>query len=185
MREHQGIKTAGDWYWRLWEDQLVILKIKFLKEVRPVCSVQIVLHNNKLVDEGKFFMEEFQLIMNCIEFENHHFVTLNEMMYLGSDHQWVLKSAGRLVDLYNGWIRLAEPEPTHHAGDHWKLGNLILCLYVGCIGKKTAPPRTYSCQSNCAWTWQPFIRNGPNKMTQEGNSQPNLECRINNPVLSF
>lgn len=56
-------------------------------------------------------MEEFQLIMNGIEFKNHHFVTLTEMMCLGSDHPWALKSVERLTELYNGWITLAEPNP--------------------------------------------------------------------------
>lgn len=60
-------------------------------------------------------MEEFQLIMNGIEFKKHRFVTRNEMMYLGSDHQRVLKSAERLTDLYHGWVTLAEPEATDRA----------------------------------------------------------------------
>lgn len=33
------------------------------------------------------------------------------MMDLDSGHQWTLKLFERLMELYNGWIKLTEPEP--------------------------------------------------------------------------
>lgn len=43
------------------------------------------------------------------------FVTLNEMICLDSDHQCMLKSVERLIELYNEWIKLAKHEPINDA----------------------------------------------------------------------
>lgn len=99
------------------------------------------------------------------------------MTALGSDREWMLKSAEGHRELYNGRMELTKPECTQSclmsvtagkancASSRWgALGSTQ--HHLGRALAKAGEPT-----SNCC-----FIRSGPSTMTPGGNKQPNLEC---------